>query len=191
MENFFKELIIIDNHNLNSFNKPGVWALFGKRKHVVNEKRKHAVNDDKWYCLQVGQTACIKNEIQKDMQLLNEELNNNGTRIPYVNQFGEELFSYYVYPSSREYLYSKYIKEQFKDFLFVVICEEEDNKVRKSIEKEFAYKTNAIYWRNGGPFKKGTKIDFENIKSVTRKILSNVEVSDSIVKPFIDRYNDQ
>lgn len=183
MENFFKELMVVNNHNLSSFNTPGVWALFGKRKNVVN--------DDKWYCLQVGQTTCIKNEIQKDKQLLAEELNNNGTKIPYVNQFGEELFSYYVYPTSREYLYSKYIKEQFKDFLFVVICEEEDNNVRKSIEKEFAYKTNAICWRNGGPFKKGIKIDFENRKSETREIPNNGEISDSIIIPFVKRYNTQ
>ena len=80
----------------------------------------------------------IKNEIQKDMKLLNEKLNNNGTEIPYVNQFGEELFLYKVYPSSREYLYSGFIKEKFKDFYFAVICKEKGKEKRKSIEKEFA-----------------------------------------------------
>lgn len=115
-------------------------------------------------------------------------MNNNGTKIPYVNQFGEELFLYNVYPSSREYLYSGIIKEQFKDFHFAVICKEKGNEKRKSIEKEFAYKTKAIYWRNGGPFKKGSKIDFENRKSI--EMPSNSEISDS-VKQFIDRYNKQ
>ena len=87
MKDFFDGLETVNNHTINNFNMPGVWALFGKR----NDD-----NDNKWYCLQVGQTACIKNEIQKDMKLLNEKLNNNGTEIPYVNQFGEELFLYKV-----------------------------------------------------------------------------------------------
>ena len=60
------------------------------------------------------------------------------------------LFSCYRHLSAREYLYSKYIKEEFKDFQFVLICKEKDRTKRRSIEKEFAYRTNAVYWRNGG-----------------------------------------
>ena len=183
MKDFFEGLKHINNRNINDFNMPGVWALFGKRSDNVK--------DDKWYCFQVGQTTCIKNEIQKDMKLLDEKLNNNGTETPYVNQFGEQLFLYNVYPSSREYLYSGFIKEQFKDFHFAFICEEKGKEKRKSIEKEFAYKTKAIYWRNGGPFKKGTKFNFENRKSETIEIPSNGEISDKIIEPFIDRYNAQ
>lgn len=185
MKDFFEGLEEVNNQTINNLNTPGVWALFGKR----NDD--NGVEDDKWYCLQVGQTTCIKNEIQKDTKLLNEELNDNGTKIPYVNQFGEKLFLYNVYPSSREYLYSGIIKKQFKDFHFAVICKEKDKEKRKSIEKEFAYKTKAIYWRNGGPFKKGTEFNFENRKSETIEIPSNGEISDKIIDLFIERYNAQ
>lgn len=183
MSAFFEKLKTVNKDNLRPFNYPGVWALFGKRVCVEN--------DNKWYCLQVGETNCIANEIQKDMQLLDSELDEKEREVFYVNQFGEELFSYYTHPSTREYLYSKYIKEQFRDFQFVVICEEKDIVVRKSIEKEFAYRTNAIYWRNGRAFKNGKKIDYRNRKSIIQDIPYNEIVSDEVIIPFVERYNNQ
>ena len=68
MKDFFEGLKHINNRNINDFNMPGVWALFGKRSDNVK--------DDKWYCLQVGQTTCIKNEIQKDKERLFTKIKN-------------------------------------------------------------------------------------------------------------------
>ena len=178
----FLGLEIVNRDNTDEFSIPGVWALFGKRKGVDNNK---------WYCLQVAETTCVKNEIEKDIQLIESGLNECGEKILYVNQFGELLFSYYRHPSAREYLYSKYIKEEFKDFQFVLICKENDRTKRRSIEKEFAYRTNAVYWRNGGPFRTGDEIDYERRMSITEGIPNNGNVSKTIIIPFVERYNKQ
>ena len=175
-------LRIINEENINDYVVPGVWALFGKR---INTQ------DSRWYCLQVGETKCIKSEIEKDSQLIKEELNEKGAEISYVNQFGESLFSYFVYPSSREYLYSKYIKEQFKDLCFVYICEEQDRIRRRNIEKEFAYRTNAVYWRNGGPFQKGKEIDYDKRECAKGEVPDNGEITKQVITPFITKYTNQ
>lgn len=175
MDNFFG-LKVIDKSNIENFSVPGVWALFGMRNDVI---------DDRWYCLQVAETGCVKSEVEKDMNLIDSELDESSSEASYVNQFGEVLFSYPVYPSAREYLYSKYVKKQFKELRFVFICEERDRTIRRNIEKEFAYRANAVYWRNGRPYKSGKKIDYKNRKCAMDEIPDNGDVSKLVIIPFI------
>lgn len=179
----FEGLDIVNRENVHNFDVPGVWALFGKRKDRPDNRR--------WYCLQVAATICIKTEILKDMQLLEEKLEEDRDDSPYINQFGEILFEYPSHPTPREYLYSKYIKEQFEDFQFIVVCREKGSTKRRNIEKEFAYRTNAVYWRNGRAFNKGERIDYDNRKSLTEGFPSNGEVSTEVIIPFARKYNYQ
>lgn len=179
MDNFFG-LKVINKSNIGDFSVPGVWALFGRRNDVI---------DDRWYCLQVAETNCVKSEVEKDMNLIDSELDEGRKEFEYVNQFGEFLFSYPAYPSAREYLYSKYMKKQFKEFQFVFICEERDRTIRRNIEKEFAYRANAVYWRNGRPYKSREEIDFKNRKGVTEEIPDNGDISKSVIIPFIGKLN--
>ena len=166
---------IIEEKDLDNdiYDVPGVWALFGKRKDVISGM---------WFCLQVGQTNCIKSEIKKDKYLLEHELNKSETKSRYINQFGEVVFSYPRYYSAREQLYSHYIKERFEDFYFALICEEIDPRNRKEIERKFAYRTNAVYWRNGGTFKSGKEIDLNNRENITFDIQYNADTSKKIME---------
>lgn len=150
-------LDVVTEANIKNYKDGGVWALFGKRK---------IASDNKWYCLQVASTRCIYEEIKKDYILLENEEIECAEDVPYINYFGEEVFSYPAHPTTREYLYTQYIKNLFKDFRFVIVCIENDIKNRKKIEKAFAIHTKAIYWRNGRPYKTGDEINFDKRKEV-------------------------
>ena len=154
MEKLFG-LDVVTEANIDNYNKGGVWALFGKRKKA---------SDNKWYCLQVASTRCIYEEIKKDYILLENEEIECAEDVPYINYFGEKVFSYPAHPTTREYLYTQHIKDLFEDFKFVIVCIENDIKKRKEIEKSFAIYTKAIYWRNGRPYKTGDEIDFDERK---------------------------
>ena len=148
-------LDVVTEANINNYKDGGVWALFGKRK---------IASDNKWYCLQVASTRCIYEEIKKDYILLEKEEIECAEAIPYINYFGEKVFSYPAHPTTREYLYTQYIKELFEDFKFVIVCIENDIDKRKEIERAIAINTKAIFWRNGRPYKTGAEIDFDKRK---------------------------
>lgn len=78
--------------NLEDYNIGGIWALFGKKSE----------NNDTWFCLQVGQTENIADEIKADKKCL--EAKKDGLEADkkcldptidklrtkhYVNQFGK------------------------------------------------------------------------------------------------------
>lgn len=182
----FKNLELIRDDNLDKLAIPGVWALFGKRNDELNDE----LNDDKFYCLQVYQTKNIKGEVEKTKQRLNNQFNDEVNYINYINKFKEVMFEYPSYPSVQEYLYGKEIKEKFRDFKFVLICEEDDNDRRLSIEKYFAVKTRSIYWRHGGHHKDGTTFDIDQRSEENLDIANHIE-SPKNVSNFLDRFNKQ
>ncbi len=118
----------------------GVWALYGQSK-----------VDKTWKCLQVGQSKDIKKEIIVDAKLL-VKTKPKSVKKDYINQFAEHCFTYDEYPNMREVLYYD-IASKFKDLIFVLISNSEDEKKRKDIEKKFAWASHAKYWRNGCAFK--------------------------------------
>lgn len=153
----------IKDKNLKNFKCAGVWALFGKHKDNKDN------GDSLWICLQVASTTNIKEEIEKDAKLLIEDLDETCIEREYVNQFQETLFKYKEFPNRRQYLYSDYLRKNFKDFIFVQVevkGNENEKNDRDKTEKEFATKHKAVCWRNGRPYNHGEKIDFNNRKQI-------------------------
>lgn len=151
---------VITEDNLGNFNCAGVWALFGR--HIDNK-------DDEFVCLQVASTTNIKEEIEKDRELLKKDLVETYEEFEYVNQFKETLFKYKSFPTPREYLYSCYLRNNFKDFTFVQVKVERDVKNKENrdeTERNFAINHKAVCWRNGRPYIHGDKIDFNNRKQI-------------------------
>lgn len=193
--NLFEGLELITDSNIEKFAIPGVWALFGKRKLTSSENDSISI-DDRYYCLQVATTENIKIEILKDKKLLETQICTEPIMKNYVNQFKEKLFEYPVYPSAREYLYSV-ISQCFSkdDFVFLLICQEDNADVRKKIEKVCAHKTKAISWRNGGSFKDGDFINFKNRQPLSVDIddvMNDLEdVQKEKIRVISERYNKQ
>ncbi|EGR92933.1 MULTISPECIES: hypothetical protein [Streptococcus] len=178
----FADLILITEENIHEFNVPGVWALFGMRKDSNNET---------YYCLQVGQKMySIKDDVEAAQKFLTEGIKDELNERMYVNYFKEELFSYRVITSYREFLYGEEIKRKFKNFKFIFISGETKDKERKAIEKAFAVETKAIYFRNGRPFEKGNSFNFDNRSKINTKKQENVKFSEEI-KNFINKYKEQ
>lgn len=178
----FNILDTIRDDNLERFTMPGVWALFGKRKDKLN--------DGKFYCLQVCETKNIKNEVEITKQRLNNQFNDKVNHIKYINVFKEVMFEYPSYPSAQEYLYGKVIKETFRDFKFIFICEEHDDDKRRSIEKCFAVKTRSIYWRHGRPHTTGTTFNIDKRSEENLDLSNDVELPKRVFN-FLDLYNKQ
>ena len=178
----FNILYTIRDDNLDKLAIPGVWALFGKRNDELN--------DDKFYCLQVYETKNIKDEVEITKERLNNQFNGKVNHKKYINKFKEVMFEYPSYPSVKEYLYGKEIKEKFRDFKFVLICEEHEYKKRLSIEKYFAVKTRSIYWRHGGPHKNGTTFDIDQRSEENLDLANDVAIPKR-VSNFLDLYNKQ
>lgn len=111
-EKSFRVILVEEKNFRQNYYIPGIWALFGQRKDNINDK--------KIYCLQVASTNNIGKEILSDFELLNSEYNPKFRTKYYINQLGEEVFKYKDYPSCREQLYSKEIREKFYNFKFVL-----------------------------------------------------------------------
>lgn len=177
----FNILDTIKDDNLDRYTMPGVWALFGKRKDKLN--------DDKFFCLQVYETKNIKNEVEITKERLNNQFNDEVKQKKYINQFKEVMFEYPSYPSDKEYLYGKEIKEKFRDFKFVFICEEHEDEKRRSIEKYFSVKTRSIYWRHGGPYTTGITFNIDQRSEENLDLANDVAIPKR-VSNFLDLYNE-
>ncbi len=164
-ENFrFSIVKIEDSNNIDNIN--GVWALYGIKK----------AEKSKWTCLQVGQSNKIGDEIRLDISYLGKN-NLQILKKNYINQFGEKMFEYMKYPSSREQLY-KHLSEKYQDFIFVIIKCNRGNL--KEIEKYYAWTSHAEYWRNGGTYIKEVNYTYEKFENIKNKIMTNKSLEEEI-----------
>lgn len=131
----------IKESNLEEFMlKNGVWALFGYSKETGER-----------CCLNVGKSVNIGNEILYDIACLHYLRPRDDGSNGYINQFNESCGFKYKTDQVQEYLYP-YINLNWHSFQFVFIYDKSD----KDIEKIYANKNNAKYWRNGRPYGVGT-----------------------------------
>ena len=70
------------------------------------------------------------------------------TQRKYVSYFGTS-FDFKTAPTPRQALYI-HIRENYKYLAYVLVIEEKDKIKREKIEKSFAIKHRAVYWRNQG-----------------------------------------
>lgn len=130
--------------------KPGVWFLLGKEEEKANSP---------FVCLQVAQKDNIGEEIKTDVQYMQaSELKPLIEEKSYVNQFGEEKFTYEEWGQWRARNLYYYIDHNYKELTFIAIWDEEsftEKTNRELLEKYIAYKTKAEFWVNGRAFKKG------------------------------------
>lgn len=136
---------IVTNNIAKYFNKPGIWALFGRKK-----------NEEDWVCLNVGKNKNIGREILYDLGCL--------FFVPFLTEGVEEYISYskkqcgFKYNSGlvQEYLYS-YIAKEYYELQFIYVNKDAD----LDYEREFAKKNKALFWRHGRPFKNESKSNEE------------------------------
>lgn len=175
-DNQFKGIGNLDT-SLEKFKKvSGVWAILGKE----TEK------NDKWIWLQVAKTNDIAWEIKRDIERLNTKLEEKIIILKkdYYNRFNQKMFRYtdYLCTSSKEYLYHE-IASKYKYLKFILVGLAEDDYTRTGIEVYFAWKTRALYWRNGRSFKKDYKFSEEDILIEQKKQLNKIS---SQIKKDID-----
>lgn len=135
-----KDKIITINSIAQYIEQEGVWALYGRKK-----------DEDNWECLNVGKCKDVGKEILYDLGCLHYlSFRNDGTK-PYINQFKNACNFKYKKGQIQEYLYS-YIAKEYFELKFIYIHHKSDLKV----EKEYAEKNRAIFWRNGRPYESTT-----------------------------------
>lgn len=119
--------------------KSGIWALFGKEQQT-----------SEYRCLNVGKCVNVGSEILYDLACFHHIPFRKNGNLHYINQFGEDCGFCYVSGQTQEYLYP-YIKQQnYSEIVFVYISQQ----TMADKERDFAWRTHAKYWRNGGSFKK-------------------------------------
>lgn len=152
----------------------GVWAAF----------------DSYGKCLNVAETKNIAKEMQEDISYMDFGYEEDTSWKMAVNHFGDDMFKC---PSARKiakYTWANVAKQyDGKEIYFVVFISSLDKEnsmprsERRRIEKYIAYKTRAVYWRDGRPFiyqermKKAVKEfieSFENEKE-NKKIISSLQ----------------
>lgn len=115
----------------------GVWALYGIKP-----------EDSEYECLNVGKSKDIGKEILYDLSCLHFiSFREDGT-VGYVNQFNKYCGFFYKPGQPQEYLYP-YIALNYKCLKFIYIYKE--NSLQKEID--FAKSNQALFWRNGRPYK--------------------------------------
>lgn len=164
--------------NLEDYKMGGVWALFGK------ESDKNV----QWICLQVAKTENIAGEIKTDINCLKPRIDPEKRKIEknYVNQFGKHMFSYNEYPSSREYLYSE-IADKYKYLIFICVSKEKDAAKRLAIEKYFAWRARALYWRNGGAYKEEKDYSEDDLNKIQDGKFMDMNL-DATIKKDLDSF---
>ena len=174
----FNTIVNLTDYNtkeikLEKYKKKGVWALFGKK----------FGENVPWICLQVAKTTNIADEIKKDINCLkpsiDEKIKENKKN--YVNQFGNIMFEYndYEYPSSREHLYNK-IACEYNTLMFICVSEEDKSAKRLDIEKYFAWRARALYWRNGGPYKKEKNYSEDDLNKIQEDTFMDIKLDEKI-----------
>lgn len=116
--------------------KNGVWALYGNNRETGEER-----------CLQVGKSVNVGEEIIYDLACMHFLIERKDGDKEYINQFDEPCGFRYKSNQVREYLYP-YIKSLWHSIRFVCICDKSD----ENVEKNYAKKNKAVYWRNGGSY---------------------------------------
>lgn len=164
MSNLFEGFEIIVPENIKDYYKPGVWAMFG----VPN-----SLKSEQYDCLNVGKNICIGEELQIDYERLKSFALFKPKR--YVNQFNQMMFSYPMYADRQDYLY-KEISEQYHNIVTIIVTDNPNNTY--TVEKYFAYTTEAKYWVSNGRYKSSTKVDTEEI----RKKIDVSDIDNELIK---------
>ena len=168
----FKDFVIIDPDKLCDYYKPGVWAMFGIPKYIDGEQ---------FVCLNVGKNICIGEEMQADYQRLNGFKLFKDKR--YVNQFNRMKFSYPQFANRQDYLY-KEISEKYKSIITIMVSDVAENTY--TIEKYFAYTTEAEYWVSNGNYSPSTVVDSTKIIEIKNGI--DVSMVDKKLIRKIDKF---
>lgn len=172
----------IDNLKKKESPKSGVWVLYGFSKELQS-----------WIGLQVGISENMVKEVSKDVERIENPCNEKIENVWYVNQFGESIFEYKRSNSAIDELY-KDISKNYDKYIFVVVCYSDDAKEKRRVEKYVATKIKAIYWRNGGSFKKDEKdkIKFDDRNLTYLPDLDADEKLDSricLIEEYIEKYS--
>lgn len=175
----FKDFEIIEPDKFCDYYKPGVWAMFGIPKNI---------NEEKFVCLNVGKNICIGKELQSDYQKL------KGFKLfkvkRYVNQFNSTKFSYPQFANRQDYLY-KEISEKYKSIKTIIVSDVLENIY--TIEKYFAYTTEAEYWVSNGQYSPSTVVDSNKIMKI-KNAIDISKVDEELIKKideFGKKYHQQ
>ena len=169
-----------DKNLLETYKKVnGVWAMFGEEK------------NKKWSCLQVAKTTDIRKEIKSDIVCLKKELIPTIKEIDganYINRFGRKIFENkeYIYTSVEEFVYND-IAKKYDHLIFVCVGKTENEEEKRAMEVYFAWKTKAIYWRNGNKYKGEPEFVYKDFVNREEKILNNInyEIKKNLNERFL------
>lgn len=125
---------VIDNFIDKYINKEGVWALYG-----IKDKCN-------WECLNVGKCQDVGKEILYDLGCLYYVPFRNDGEYQYISNFNNYCGFNYGKGQVQEYLYP-YIAKEYDKLKFIYIHDKSD----LNVEKDYAEKKKAIFWRNGRP----------------------------------------
>ena len=161
-------------HNSNNFQaiadleqcpiSKGVWCLYGYK-------------NNSWTCLQVARSNDIIAELRSDIACIINPITPKETPYNYINQFGQKANEFKIYPTIRSQVYSKIGNDFANSKLYFFIIEFLDISDQKEVEKFFAYKTKALYWRNGGSYKTECTVDIT-------KLLSSITPTPEMINTF-------
>ena len=157
---------IVTNNIAKYFNKQGIWALFGKKS-----------EEKDWVCLNVGKNKNVGREILYDLGCLFFVPCLKGGHEKYINYSKKYCGFKYNKGLVQEHLYS-YIATKYSDFVFIYVHKNADLK----FEKKFAKEQNALYWRNGRPYKTESKSEEMNM---TNLITILEQMTDSNGREFV------
>ena len=148
---------IITRNNTKEYQHPGVWIMFGKGVYDLN-----------WHCLNVGKNKNIGKELKGDFWRLEQAASKRPFvhEKTYYNQFGEAMFSYVMFPTRIDCLYSE-INGKYTDVFAIQVCKDSDYV----IEKYAAYLFKALYWVSNG---KNTQIVDDKI---VKEYLTTIKLS--------------
>ena len=158
--NTFEAIVDLDKCPISQ----GIWCLYGYK-------------NNSWSCLQVARSNVISEELRSDITSIIEPITLEETSYSYINQFGRKADNFKTYPSIRSQVYSKIGDTYANEKLYFFIFEFIDASHQKEAEKYFAYKTQALYWRNGGSYKKECTVDIT-------KLLSSVSPTPKMINTF-------
>lgn len=135
---------VIAPFNSKALGASGVWTLYGIRIDETEEQ-----------CLNVGvSTKTLDDEILYDVACylyVDFKGLETGTE-KYINQFNDSYEFKYVDEQQVAYLYS-YIALHYNYIRFEYV----NDRNSRQIEKEYAHKNHALYWRNGRAFGRKNK----------------------------------